>query len=73
MMWNKSPAGRDWGAQGELSRAAKLTEEQVRAIKQELRAGKKQREIANEFGITVSLVSSIHLGRTWGHVKVDNP
>jgi group I intron endonuclease len=46
----------------------KLTEDQVRVIKQKLRLGVRQGEIAREFGIVQSLVSQIKSGKRWGYV-----
>lgn len=48
---------------------SKLTEKQVKRIRQIYRQGmKNQQEIATSFGITKSLVSQITLGKIWKHV-----
>ena len=44
---------------------AKLTQEQVRAIREDTRA---QREIAQEYGVTRQAISSIKTGRCWSWV-----
>lgn len=52
---------------GERHGSAKLTESDVRRIKAML--GKRsQREIAEDFGVSQSLISYVNLGRLWGHV-----
>lgn len=52
---------------------AKLTEEQVRAIRLEYRAKNKRRtnsrELAAKYGIGVAQISGIIAGRVWSHVK----
>jgi hypothetical protein len=49
---------------------AKLTEEQVRVIKLELKSGnsRTQREIAEDYGVTHSNISAIDRGISWKHV-----
>lgn len=49
---------------GENSRAAKLTEERVRAIRERART-QTQRSLAIEFGVTEATVSEIVLRQTW--------
>lgn len=51
---------------GERHNLAKLTAEQVQAIR--ARTGQTQREIANEFGITRPHVSHILKHKTWKHI-----
>lgn len=48
--------------------AAKLTEEQVRAVKSRLTDGAPQCAIAREHGVSQATVSAIHTERTWRHV-----
>lgn len=52
-------------ARGAKNRAAKLTEDQVRAIVDDRRV---QRVIAMDYGITQAAVSMIQNGKTWGHI-----
>jgi DNA-binding Xre family transcriptional regulator len=50
----------------------RLTEDNVRKIKEYLRDGTKSgREIANEFKITPSQVSRIKVGKVWNNIKLD--
>jgi hypothetical protein len=55
------------GAKGETMGAAKLTEDQVRAIFNDTRI---LREIAEEYGIQKTTVSRIKLGRSWTYLKL---
>lgn len=50
---------------GEQNGRVKLTEDQVRRIRQDLRF---QKEIAAEYGVNQTLVSQIKTGRIWSHV-----
>lgn len=50
---------------GSESSAAKLTEEQVRAIRQSRATN---RAVAREFGVTSSCINCIRTGQTWKHV-----
>ena len=52
---------------GESGPGAKLTEEEARKVK-DMIGEKTQEEIAEEFGIDQTTVSSIKLGRTWSHL-----
>lgn len=46
----------------------KLTAREVLQINQQLKAGRNQRLIARDFGVSQVLVCHIHTGRVWGHV-----
>ena len=46
--------------------SAKLTEDQVRAIR--VRSGEKRRSLALEFGVTPTAISNICLGKGWRHL-----
>jgi len=51
----------------------KLTTDDVRKIKRELKSGSKtQKEIADEYGVTPSNVSCIKRGVSWSHITVDD-
>lgn len=50
---------------GEQNGAAKLTAEQVVDIKQRLGNGETQQTIADDFGVSQTLISAIKLGRLW--------
>ncbi len=54
--------------EGEKHGAAKLTNEQARAIKHD-NTGRLQREIAEQYGINSSLVSMIKSGKRWGFIQ----
>lgn len=47
---------------------AKVTTEQVVLIKERLRSGERQIDIAREIGVSPNLISEIKLGKTWAHV-----
>jgi hypothetical protein len=53
-----------------IGRRAKLSREQVVAIKEKSRLGVLQRVIAEEFGITQSAVSLIVTGKNWARLAV---
>jgi len=55
-------------ARGSSHSSAKLTEEQVGAIRQKRAAGIKLRVIAAEFGVSTSVVSGIESRRYWRHL-----
>lgn len=46
-----------------------LNEAQVRAIKEDLARGKTQQEIAEKYDVSQPLISQIHRGKIWTHVK----
>jgi len=52
---------------GENNGMSVLSEKQASEIKS-LKGKKKQLEIANKYGISQSLVSRIHTGKSWGHL-----
>jgi hypothetical protein len=47
---------------------AKLTEAQVREMRERVAAGAKQRHIAREYGISEGSLSSIVNRKTWTHI-----
>ena len=51
---------------GEDVPQSKLTEEQVRKVKQRLKNGDKQKKIALDLGVDPSLISKIKHGQAWG-------
>lgn len=55
---------------GEESHNATLTNAQVVEVKLALRAGETGRAVARKFGVSVTVISMINTGRTWGHVDV---
>lgn len=55
---------------GERSGLAKLTEQQVRAIKSRLHNGAKCRTLAAEYGVSPSTISMIKSGKNWGWLHV---
>ena len=48
---------------------AKLTEDDVRVIRNLLSRGVRQREIAATYGVARQQIYKIKTGKTWGHVK----
>lgn len=67
--------GRHWlkqrpgtGVRGEAHRLAKLSEGDVRGIREALSAGYSQREVAKDFGVSQRLVWNIANRRAWPHV-----
>jgi hypothetical protein len=57
---------------GSRNGRAKLNESTVQVIRERLACGIRQVDIAREFGVTVTIVNSIHRGRTWAHVAGEN-
>lgn len=56
-------------ARGERQRSAKLTENDVRAIRQRWRGGEvTQKQLAKDFGVTPSAIEHVVTNRTWRHV-----
>jgi len=52
---------------GEASHAAKLTEKQVKRIKEDIRSGRVLREIASEVGVGYMAIYKIAVGETWSN------
>lgn len=59
---------RDRHARGEAQAGAKLTDEQVLAIRADGRHGV---DIAAEYGVSKAVISAIRTGRRWKHLSVD--
>ncbi len=59
---------KDRDIQGERSRIAKVTDDKVRVMREEFKAGTTQTALANRFGVSISLVNGIVHGRRWRHV-----
>lgn len=57
--------GRAYGAAGEANFGAKLSEDQVLAIRDDPRSAKK---IAAEYGVSASSIANIKLRKTWKHL-----
>lgn len=51
-----------------MSRRGRLTDEQVKAIRQQTAAGRLRKQVAYEFGISVRSVTDVAFGRTYSHV-----
>lgn len=66
---DRSRHGRTYRQQGELHRAAILTEEQVVEIKRRLARGERQSAIARYFAINYGTLHSIARGQSWTHVN----
>jgi hypothetical protein len=56
---------------GEKSPNAKLTDGQVLEILSLLKRGKRQIDIAVEYGVSDTLISNINRGRSWGHLSLE--
>lgn len=54
---------------GERQHGAKLTEPEVRAIKERLLAGESPATLAREFGVSRTTVSGIKRGDSWNHLR----
>ncbi len=76
-LWRGTPAEniddrskKDRGARqlGSSNGWSRLTEDDVRCIKNLLLAGATQKMIANQFGVSVPTISHINNGRRWSHV-----
>lgn len=68
---DKMNKGRYVRVVGEENPSAKLTAEQVGAIRSRYRAGGiKQKELAVEYGVRQTLISQIVLGQIWKEVQV---
>ena len=66
---NKDMVGKGRQARGSRMGTAKLSDDEIRSIRNCVKAGQKQRDVAKRFGVSQSSVSLIALGRTWAHVK----
>lgn len=55
-------------SRGEKNPIAKLTEEQVRQIRELICVGQSQRQIAKQFSISQGAVSNINTNTNWSHV-----
>ncbi len=55
-------------ARGERNGSAILTVAKVREVRTRIRAGERQKDIAEVFGVSRQSVGDITAGRTWGHV-----
>lgn len=64
---NELTAARGRSTFGEKNAQAKLTDDEVRAIRQTARWGNFRR-LANQYGVSVSTVSLIARGDRWGHL-----
>ncbi len=53
---------------GEYNPMSKITESDVREIRERIASGETQRSIAPLFGVTYKAISKIHTRRTWAHV-----
>lgn len=56
------------GNHGSRNGNAKLTEDDIRAIRVRRAAGERGIDLAAEYGISAQNVSNVVAGRTWGHV-----
>lgn len=61
--------GRAVAVRGEAQPKSKLTEDDVRTIRQLLKEGISHRNIAERFGVRNPTISYIKHGKRWGHIK----
>lgn len=59
-------------ARGHAHHSAKLTDDAVSEIKRQLIANKTKRHIANDFGVSDSLICMISKGKRWAHIEPKN-
>lgn len=67
-MRDKCKKGRAYFAYGELTKNAKLTELQVKTIRQAHASGKPVLEMAKEYGVTEETIYNVVNRRTWKHI-----
>ena len=58
---------------GEENRNARLSADQVVAIRRAYSVGEKQRDLAVRFGVSKSLVALITAGHIWKHIPTERP
>ncbi len=66
-MRDMAEKGRARGARGEEHHSARLTADDVRAIRARLGSAS-QKELAVEYGVSKSAISKVATGRLWSHV-----
>lgn len=57
---------------GENSEMSKLTDENVRVIKEKLSEGKTLRELSVRFSVSTTVISNIKRGLSWSHIKMND-
>jgi hypothetical protein len=68
---NKDRDNKNRQAKGSMVNTAKLTEEQIKEIRNKLKLGMKQKEIAKEYDINKSHIFRIKNGISWAHIKIN--
>lgn len=68
-MRDRASKGRSAPRAGVDNGQAKLTDQMVREIREHIRVGETQRNIAKLFGVCQQVISDINRGKTWSHVK----
>jgi hypothetical protein len=68
-MRDREAKGRANHPRGEHSGQSKLTEENVRAIREASARGVKRYELAAKYGVSAPAISYVVLGKNWGHVR----
>lgn len=66
----KDAVSRDRMAKGEEFVSSKLSEKEVRKIKQMLRNGVSGNKIANQYGVVRGTIYAIKHGKTWRHIEI---
>lgn len=66
-MADRDRKGRGYEPHGSMLPWAKLTEQDIPRIRDMLRCGATQRDVADYFGVTQTTISKINLGKIWGH------
>jgi hypothetical protein len=67
---DKVTKNRQYRPVGEKHPRSKLTENQVRDIKNKINLGIKQIYIAKEYKVNEATISDIKIGRSWSHVNI---
>jgi len=62
----------NYSHKGSSNGRSKLHEEDVKQIKQMLISQKLQRDIADQFNVSISTISQINRGVIWKHVEIEN-
>lgn len=61
--------GRSWRAQGVKHHFAKLTEADVRDIRDRAKVWGMGRALAKEYGVSTAVISAVKRGQRWAHVQ----
>lgn len=68
-MSDKVARGRTYARRGSAVNTAILNEETVQAVKRRLKFGDRRRDIASDFGVSLSAIDRINSGQNWAWVQ----